>query len=170
MNSKINSVYNTLKRIDSYFNLANVKASLLASTNAVFLGIVLGNQSELSTLFTNNGLEVYYPYFSSGVLVFTSISTIFSLSVIFAFLKSGNKESTYKSCIYFGSIKNMKLDDFRKKIKKSSEEDYLEDLTRQVHLLSKALHKKYILLNISCLFFSFSILLIIIFGCSLIWG
>ncbi|MFW6046938.1 MAG: hypothetical protein ACOCP4_04025 [Candidatus Woesearchaeota archaeon] len=103
------SLNNTLKRIDGYFNLANVKASLLTSASSVFLGIIFGNQNSILIFFKDKGLEGYYPYFSSGIIISTSISAILSLWVIIAFLKFGNKTASYHSCLYFGSIKNMEL-------------------------------------------------------------
>lgn len=155
------TLINILKRIDNYINLANVKATLLLSTNAIFISIILSQYSDISVKpFIVLNVDIFnYLFFS--VILFSSISLIFSLGVIFAFLKIGNKEK-YNSILFFGSIANMELVQFKSKISKIKKMEVDEDLIIQIHLLSRNLRNKYIKLNASCIFLGLAILAIII--------
>lgn len=68
------------------------------------------------------------------------ILTFFALKVVFSFLKSGNVQSEYRSFIYFGSIKEMKKEEFVNAFKASSADELRDDALQQIYLLSSVLY------------------------------
>ena len=145
---------NNLSRFDSYFNLANVKASFIIPTNAIFIGIYSNylDKVSISTLSKINIILVII------CIVLLIISLFSSLLVILAFLKSGNN-SKYKSLLFFGSISEMSKDDFISQVKSTDEAKLETDYLEQIYLLSKSLKEKYSLLNISIATLCISIIL-----------
>lgn len=153
-----------LERIDKYINLANIKASLVLPANAVLLGFLLSGQETYFKIL--NGTSIYW--FTAVSLIATlisiAISILLSILVVIAFLKSGSKPGDYFSLLYFGSICDLELDAYLKKVCNITKESFYDDLGRQIHLLSKELIKKFRLVNWSLgfLFFSFIILVVTI--------
>lgn len=132
----------TLQRIDTSLQLVTIKASLIIPADAVLLDSILSKV-------TNGGAPSRYIYLmqvGSAVLIFSSL--IFSIIAILAFLrKDHGGKNTYQSLIFFGSIANLKVEDYVKRAEKARPEDLTADILRQIHLLSSVLLKKFRLLN-----------------------
>lgn len=62
------------------------------------------------------------------------------------------------SLIFFGSIAGLNYDDFQKKFKNLTQEDYLADILYQIHINSKILSSKFYYLKGALIFLGLSIL------------
>lgn len=132
----------TLQRIDTSLQLVTIKASLIIPADAVLLDSILSQ--------VPNGpapnRSIYLMQIGSAFLFFSSL--IFSIVAILAFLrKDHGGKNTYQSLIFFGSIANLKVEDYVKRAEKARPEELTADILRQIHLLSSVLLKKFRLLN-----------------------
>lgn len=143
-------------------NLVNVQASLVLLTNFILLGILMSNYEEIQRFIQNSVAERSNMNFKMVIVLFLSISTLCSLKIIFAFLGSGNIAANHYSLIFFGSIADMKLDEYIERGNNMNEEKYIRDLHIQIHRLSKELGSKYRYFNISCICLLIAILTIIL--------
>lgn len=147
-----------LQRLDTYFNLATVKASLIIPANAVLIGLTMGNQEDYSKLLAGTSWSWLTNVTFIGIMLTAGISTVLSMLVVKAFLRGGETPGGYSSLIYFGSIKKMTVEAFIEKVEAVSEKDFIEDLARQVHLLSNSLTTKFQLTNWSIYFLALAII------------
>ena len=136
-----------LTRFDGYFNLANLKASLIIPSNAVLLGVAL---SGFSGLIANSGPQPQS--ITVRIMVSISIGLLLlssgcALSVVFSFLKPGSRNLDYHSLIFFGSIRKVQRETFIERFDNASESDLSHDALEQIRLLSDALHKKFVWQN-----------------------
>ena len=149
--SKIDFLMKTLARIDQNMMMANLKASFIMSADIIMIIMLMSNYEAYIKMYHLNQIMVKTVFFiMMGASV---ISLIMSLKIIIAFLASGSVPEMYRSLIYFGSIKDMSLAEYRDQINKADENVIIEDHIRQIHLLSSALHKKYLYINLSIYFF-----------------
>jgi len=151
-----------LERIDKYIHLANIKASLVLPANAILLGFLLDNKETYLKILEDTSLSWFTLISYVAVLFSIVISILFSIFVVIAYLKSDSKSGDYYSLLYFGSIGEMELNTFLKKISEITEESFIDDLGRQIYLLSKELKKKFCRVNWSLSFLSFSFILSIV--------
>ena len=160
----------SITRMDGYFNVSNVKASLLITTNAVIMGTSV---TSYLSLIDNVSLPSVIPYIKFGLsltVILAIISTVFSLQVIFSYLKSGSRTLKYHSLIFFGSISQLDEETYIEEFSKASDEDHLNDILRQVYVLSRGLESKFKNVNRSVVFSGLSILMLAISGMLIYWG
>ena len=156
---KYNAITFVISRYDTYFNLANIKASLLITTNAVLLGVAISSYIALLEKYPLIAGSWYIKSGMTASIALIIISCFFSLKVIFSFLSSGNRTADYHSLVFFGSVCEMKRKTFITKFKEQTASELLTDLSEQAHILSCGLHEKYKNLNRSTIFCGLSILL-----------
>lgn len=135
-----------LGRFDSYFSLANIKAALVLPANAVLFGTTIA----VYQVTFSNSASALTPCMRSlltAAIVAAVISSVCALVVTLSFLKTGNRAGEYLSLVFFGSIRSMDRDVFTKQFLEATESDLSADVLEQIHLLSDALHTKYLWLN-----------------------
>jgi hypothetical protein len=66
--------------------------------------------------------------------------------------------STNNSLNYFGTIADMKFDEFKRRTKQATDEDYLEDLLCQIHTNSQILKLKFRFLKVSLILLGISVI------------
>ena len=136
-----------LTRFDGYFNLANLKASLIIPSNAVLLGVALSGFFGMTTPSGAPPHSVVVRIMVSVSIVLLLISTGCALTVVFSFLKPGSRTLDCHSLIFFGSIRRVQRETFVEKFESASESDMSRDALEQIRLLADALHKKFVWQN-----------------------
>ena len=128
--------FKILTRLDNQFGIANIKASLLVTTKAVLVATAFDLVKKVQNIEKSIAFD-FVSLLTIGIFV---ILTFFALKVVFSFLKSGNVQSEYRSFIYFGSIKEMKKEEFVNAFKASSADELRDDALQQIYLLSSVLY------------------------------
>lgn len=134
-----------LQRIDAQIMLANLKASFILPANVVLIGFLI-NQRDAYLSLLSDSVVCWLPILTfNGVLLCTALSLLCAGSVIWSVLKTGNEKDGYQTLLFAGGIKLLKLEGYQNRVceMQASPEIFKEDLTRQIHLLSGALLKKF---------------------------
>jgi hypothetical protein len=77
-------------------------------------------------------------------LIFGLAALLLSVTLILIYFSQYPKtESRNSSLAFFGTISELKLDEFKKRFKERTDEDYLEDLLCQIHINAEILKKKF---------------------------
>jgi hypothetical protein len=95
-----------------------------------------------------------WSYVQYGIFGLTAILLFSSLILVYCGQYPKTK-SPNSSLIYFGTIANLKFDEFSKKFKESNDQEYLDDLLCQTHINAEILKKKFS-------FFKASLILIVV--------
>jgi hypothetical protein len=159
-----------LTRLDSYFALASVKAALILPADAVLLAVTAAGVYQLRSSATTVALGLPVKLALVATLASALASVAFALLVTAAFLKSGNRTGDYASMVFFGSIKSMERHTFTRTFAESDTENFADDVLQQVHLLSAALHDKYVLLNWSAVFCVVGYAALAVAAFVMLWG
>lgn len=141
-----------INRLDTYYTSINDKGQFYLS----FSGALVALWSFVYVQLAIKDLRILIPLIA--ILIICCISTILVFCAVNPFLQTGNRLGNYTSVTFFGSIANMRTEDFILGFKNQSEDDIENDLTRQVHILSVGLNKKFTLIRVSGYFTWFSIL------------
>lgn len=161
-----------LQRIDNFINSINTKGALIVAFNTLICGNIVAKYSDFKYLIEHN----QYPWIIQICLILiilvSLVSVFFVGLAVFPFLKSGNSSSEkYHSHIFFNSISEFKtVEKFLKSCDSYTVESSLEDLKRQIYILSKGLKKKFKYIGWSMILFVlnliifFVLILIFIFG------
>ncbi len=154
-----------LNRIHDWIKSADQKVSIFLGFQGVILAVLLQKTINTPTLFIRDylNLPVVFLYIGTFVLLYSLYKSIMAL---FPRLK---KDSNTKSISYFGDIAKLELNDYRKDVNATSDENYIDDLISQIHISSKIADKKHryfaeaiILFTIAIVILSFSFLFVII--------
>jgi hypothetical protein len=159
-----------ISRFDHYFNLANIKASLLLTINGVLIGVAFSTYLNLFNKAIRPGLKTCVQIGFSMSVILVLISAYFALKVIFAFLKSGKRSLDYHSLVFFGSIQEIEREIFVKKFQETSLDEINKDLIEQAHVLSSGLYKKYKHLNIAVVLTGLGFLFSVLTGIVIYWS
>ncbi len=133
-------------------NNADAKAGLLITIVLALIGFTVTQMDQI--LDCSRVLIIVMPIV---VLASSLISLTFA---IFAIWPKFTRDS--KSLFYFNSIRSINKDEYTKWILKSDDNALLEDITGQVWYLSKIIRNKYKHIRIGMVFFSLSLLLLIL--------
>lgn len=77
-------------------------------------------------------------------LVFSLAALLLFISLALVYLSQYPKtESRNSSLNFFGTIAALKLDEFKKRFKERTNEEYLDDLLSQIHINAEILNKKF---------------------------
>lgn len=159
-----------LTRYDNYINAANVKGTFIVSLNTFVIGCLLVNRQTLLDMFSKSeclsnivNLIIYF------VCVIALIILASVITALFPYTNSGNSTvDRYHSHIFFGSVNNFEnANQYKQSFDKLKEQDFNEDLSNQIYILSKGLTKKYKSLNIAmfCIYLEivlFSLIMLLI--------
>lgn len=131
-----------LSRFDTYINSVNTKAAFLVTFNTFVLGTLLLGQSNILSSFCNANLSYWAVIFFVFCLTSIAIAITLSLLAVNPFLKSGNQGDSYKTILFFKSVSNMDLDEYKDRIQQLDNDQLINDLACQTHILAKgATHK-----------------------------
>jgi len=135
----------SIARYDGYYNLAAVKASLLLTSNAIFLAPSLGQKSDFLALFGGGGA----PRVLALVSAMLSLISIVYAALVIASHLGGASTRGYRSVFFTESVAERPFDDYAQSVADASEAAILEDLMRLAHLLAGGVAQKFRYINIS---------------------
>lgn len=150
--SKIKIAELNLQRMLDWIARHDNKTSFVTGLNIALIGVL-----------TTSGANIdYWSLCISGLFILT---LLFWLSSLFFNYKSQypQTKSQNKSLIYFGTIANLKVEDFKKQAMAVNNQDYLDDLLYQIHINAEILKKKFKSLRMSLILLGLGVLPFIIF-------
>lgn len=121
-----------LQRKLDWISRSDTRIAFTASIAVAMLG-VLASASALITKWENH----YYLVFALAFLF------LFGSLLFVYFSQFPKTKSVNSSLIYFGTIANLKVDDFNKKVRATTEDEYLDDLLSQTHRNAEILRWKF---------------------------
>lgn len=133
-------------RYDSYYNLAAVKASLLLTSNAIFLAPSLGEKSPL--------LQFAQAAMATRVLVSASmalslVSMIGAALVIASWLSRSRAMVDHHSVVFSESVAKQSPDEYAGSVTRMTQQGLIEDLARLAQLMASNLASKFRYINAS---------------------
>jgi hypothetical protein len=141
MSIRIEANYKNLERASSWVVNADTKASLILAFNGGLFAHLVTKTLEIKTLLVKQGLGIG----SSILLVISGLFILFfilSITNCFRTIRPSLNAKT-PSLFYFGTIQNLSVDMFRKKMKSLDEQSIEEELINQTHIVSTAAYKKF---------------------------
>jgi len=132
-----------LSRYDTYINAVNAKAAFLVTFNTFVLGTLLLGQKNILSGFSNVKLSCWAVAFFIICLISIAVAITLSFLAVNPFLKSGNRSESYKTIIFFKSVANMGLQEYKNRIQQIDDVQLLNDLTCQTHVLAKGATQKF---------------------------
>lgn len=136
-------LFEVLKRYDHYIATTNFKVALLMS----FIGIIVfgtsSNAIDQDFAKTNNLIVYFFIAFSATTIISALVSAIYLLKVVFP--NTSNEKLDKKSIIFFGDVSNFEngSSGYSKKVKKVSQDDINDDLSKQVFALACIVSNKF---------------------------
>lgn len=149
---KLQFLFKTLDRIDQYVSLANLKASFLIAMLGIFLAVFLGNYKDVTLMLGTGCLSQADDILFFTINVTALVTIWFPLKVIFARLDSGETPGEYHSIFYWESIKRLSYETYRGKFDEYEYGNVVDDVTRQIKVLSDIAHDKYQSINYGVIF------------------
>lgn len=132
MNDKISQTEQNLQRKLDWISRADTRIGFTASVAVAMLGV-------LAT--ASAALEEWSWYF---VLIFGAAFGLLFASLILIYLSQYPKmRSSNSSLIYFGTIAKLKVDEFKRRVRAETEDEYLDDLLFQTHTNAQILDLKF---------------------------
>ena len=134
-----------LNRIDSYLGRVDSKANFWITCNIFIIGGIAFNSNLLSKTLQLDWFHVCLINFSILSVLCAATGMLWAFLAISPFLKSGNnkQKNSYTTLLFFGSIAQISPKEYHDELKQSTKESRINDLERQVHLLSIALNHKF---------------------------
>jgi hypothetical protein len=132
----------TIGRFDHYFESINNKTAVYIAINTFLIGGILAGYVE-----ANEHLKEYINIFNLCLCLLLALGVSTLILLVLASIPYFSKKP--KSLLYFGSIGSLSKKEFIEQSKKYDDKDELQDLRNQVHLLSKALNRKFQRLKLS---------------------
>ncbi|NND52989.1 MAG: HD domain-containing protein [Flavobacteriaceae bacterium] len=164
----------TLKNHIELSNIADTKANILLSVNAIIVSLVLSNL--VSKLDNESNTYLIWP--TVIFVLFTVVSMILSVLATRPNVTSGEftKEDVKNkkvNLIFFGNFHKMKLEDFEWAMGEMMQDrEYLySSMKKDLYFLGKVLNRKYKILRITYAVFMFGIIISVIsFAVAFIYG
>ncbi|MBE91346.1 MAG: hypothetical protein CMF14_00240 [Idiomarina sp.] len=149
LREKLGFLFDVLKRYDHYVATTNFKVALMLS----FLGvIILGLITRIASIApTQSGCNyIYFLTITSSVLtiILSIISAINLLRVVFPNTDTHDGD---KSLIFFGDVATCGGGEtgYAEKVKDVTDEDLVEDLSKQTYIVAKIINEKFRVLKIA---------------------
>ncbi len=142
--------YHTLDFINSWINNVDAKTSFALAYVAVLIGFVFVNGSPAVFANIQSTEKITSCMLIKAVIVIALYGTSF-LSIIFMFLAikaRTNNVSGKRSVMFFGTISEMELNDYKAKTLNMGEKELTKDLLEQIHTNSTICTKKMRFYNI----------------------
>ena len=136
--------YHTLDLINSWINNVDAKTSFALAYVAVLIGFVFVNGSPSVLTDIASAEKTTACMVIKAIIVIALYGTSF-LSTIFMFLAikaRTDNTSGKRSVMFFGTISDMELNDFKAKTLNMDEKDLTKDLLEQIHTNSTICSKK----------------------------
>ena len=105
-----------LNRFDAYINVINTKAAFLVSFNTFVLGTLLLGQKNILTGFGSVTLSCWAVFLFILCLISITIAITLSFLAVNPFMKSGNRCESYKTLLFFKSVSDMGIREYKEKI------------------------------------------------------
>jgi len=138
LDNKIERAENNLQRNLDWVGRHDTRIAFATGISLAMLGILTNASASIVTWTWN----IYAVFGLTAFLLFISLTLVY-------FSQYPKTESRNASLIFFDTVSALKCDDFKKKFKEMSDEDYLEDLLSQVHINAEILSKKFNYLKVS---------------------
>lgn len=133
-------------RYDSYYNLAAVKASLLLTSNAIFLAPSLGEQSPWLK-FVNGAAAARW--LVSASMLLSLLSMIAAALVIASWLSRSRAVVEHHSIVFSESVAQQSPDEYAGSVGRATQDGLIEDLARLAQLMASNLASKFRYINAS---------------------
>lgn len=131
-------------RIDNFLSHVNTKAAFIIAFNTFVLGGVLLKANDTSALFKHYPIQVLAVAVLFVMVVGIGLSTYRTLEAMAPYLGSGNNSATgYHTLFFFGSIADLPVDDYEKRVGQLTPDELLHDMVQQTHVLSRSLIHKF---------------------------
>lgn len=157
---KIKNQFEVLKRIDSYIGTTNTKCTIIMSYCAAATAFIFTLLAKLEPAKASMQLMVGIGVFSCLALGLALVCMILATLTIFpiTFSKPGSPKG--QSLLFYGDIASFgEGENYSRKVLKTSEEEFLDDLNGQVYTLASIASSKFDRIKLVAL------ILIIHFGC-----
>ena len=147
MEGKIDANYKNLERVNNWISNSDTKAGMILTFNGILCTylitkIPLVKEIALRRFFDLPSCFLYF--------IFCAYALMLGLSLCRAFrVINPDIKEKIPSLFYFGTITEMKLEDFKKKMKELSQEDIEEELINQTYVNAKITISKFINLKSS---------------------
>ncbi|MGB5360864.1 MAG: Pycsar system effector family protein [Eudoraea sp.] len=155
----------TIKNHITLSDIADTKANILLSVNAIIISVVLSNL--LPKL--DNPSNTYLIYPTLIFLIFTVTSMVMAVIATRPNITSGKfskEDVTNKkvNLLFFGNFHHMKLEDYEWAIQElAKDKDYIySSLTKDLYFLGLVLHRKYKILRLTYTIFAVGIIVSVI--------
>lgn len=130
-----------LIRVSEWIKFADKKSGFLTAYYSVILGLLISQKEQLVAEFVN--YQKYSTCFFVIILICTFISFLVGLFFLLKSVLPRLKNSlTNKSLFYFGSIANMKFDDYSKEIENLAEDEIKKQIVEQIYTNSTIADQK----------------------------
>lgn len=152
-----------LQRNDNLISSVNAKGGLIVVFNTFLCGSIISKYADLRPFFDKSDFSNIIDLSLIAIFLLSIISVFLVGLAVFPFLESGNSStSKYHSHIFFNSISEFKCDnDFLDSCKSYEKAEALEDLKRQIYILSKGLKKKFKFIGWAMLLFFGNLILLL---------
>lgn len=138
-------LWKVISRFDNYISTTNTKATVIVAFNTFIFSAIVLKWNDLLTPF---GYHRIAAFITSTLLLIAASAALVSLAAVFAvinpFLKSPKNPTKYHSKIFFGHVAEFeKPDDYHQCVRKNSDDELIEDLCMQAHILARGLDDKF---------------------------
>ena len=133
-------------RYDSYYNLAAVKASLLLTSNAIFLAPSLGEKSPWLEFV---GGAVAARWLVSASMLLSLLSMIAAALVIASWLSRSRAMIDHHSIVFSESVAKQSPDEYAGSVTSATQQGLIEDLAHLAQLIASNLASKFRYINAS---------------------
>ena len=141
LSSRVELLLKIINRYDAYIVSTNAKASLIITWNGVVIGAIILKYHEILNQFPCKGtLVTIIPILLVFCGIFALLSTGVIFGVVFPFLTTSRDGKS--SLIFFGSVADMKSEEYLNAMYSFSIYDLIVDLAGQASILAFALKLK----------------------------
>jgi hypothetical protein len=138
LESKIQQAETSLKRKLDWIGRYDGRVAFVAGVSIAMLGVLANASAHIVT---------WHWYLS---LIFGLAALFLSLNLVMIYRSQYPKtEARNASLAFFGTIADLKIDEFSKRFKQRTDEEYLDDLLHQIHINAELLKKKFSNLKLS---------------------
>jgi hypothetical protein len=130
----------TIARYDAYFNLAAVKASLLLTSNAIFLAPALGQKGEVFAV--GNGA-------AHALLILAAVLSLVSIVFAALVMASWLGRMRPQSLMFSDTVAATAPADYARSVAALDEVRALADMSQLAHLLATGITRKFRYVNLS---------------------
>jgi len=132
-------------RYDSYYNLAAVKASLLLTSNAIFLAPSLGEKS----LWLKFADTTPAKWLASASMLLSLASMVAAAMVIASWLSRSRAMVDHHSIVFSESVEKQSPDEYAGSVTRATRQGLIDDLARLAQLMASNLASKFRYINAS---------------------